>query len=274
MNSILSHPSDTPTLFAFPSHHHKSQTLSPLIFFAMHARPASSFRRSGARESPLLVPQENDLNPSRPAADQDPYGENRRSSHSSIINPTGQYLCDKQTNACLQQGHRTAAVYRAQNSASGSGVNAPQLPRSNARAGIIRFLKGLSSFGTWRKAKIGSEYWSGKIMDDERVGSSDHSPLIGDVPSVYGTVEASTRNDQLTDAAALVGGEATTWQAEAKLLGRSSRSLIVTFLLQYSLLVTSIFAVGHLGRSELAAVSLATSTSALLRIFICFPGLT
>ncbi len=47
----------------------------------------------------------------------------------------------------------------------------------------------------------------------------------------------------------------TTWQREAKTLAVYSRSLIVTFLLQYSINVASIFAVGRIGKLELGAVS-------------------
>ncbi|KAK3938733.1 mate-domain-containing protein [Diplogelasinospora grovesii] len=53
----------------------------------------------------------------------------------------------------------------------------------------------------------------------------------------------------------------TTWQREAKTLTQYSRSLIVTFLLHYSVTVTSVFTVGRIGRLELGAVSLATMTA-------------
>ena len=63
------------------------------------------------------------------------------------------------------------------------------------------------------------------------------------------------------DAAVAAGQIRTTWQREAKTVAVYSRSLVVTFLLQYSLNVTSIFAVGRLGTLELGAVSLATMTA-------------
>lgn len=53
----------------------------------------------------------------------------------------------------------------------------------------------------------------------------------------------------------------TTWQHEAKVLARSSRSLVLTFMLQYSLPVASIFSVGQIGKIELGAVSLAAMTA-------------
>ncbi|KAL1977036.1 hypothetical protein VTN31DRAFT_3318 [Thermomyces dupontii] len=52
----------------------------------------------------------------------------------------------------------------------------------------------------------------------------------------------------------------TNWRREAKIIGNYTLPLIVTFVLQYSLTVASIFAVGHLGTVELAAVSLASMT--------------
>ncbi|KAJ5718507.1 hypothetical protein N7488_004153 [Penicillium malachiteum] len=52
----------------------------------------------------------------------------------------------------------------------------------------------------------------------------------------------------------------TSWQREAKVIGRYSLPLMVTFLLQYSLTVASIFTIGHLGKEELGAVSLASMT--------------
>ncbi|KAG7292754.1 hypothetical protein NEMBOFW57_002795 [Staphylotrichum longicolle] len=48
---------------------------------------------------------------------------------------------------------------------------------------------------------------------------------------------------------------------EAQTLSRYARPLILTFLLHYSVTVTSVFTVGRLGRLELGAVSLATMTA-------------
>ncbi|KAF7510766.1 hypothetical protein GJ744_005866 [Endocarpon pusillum] len=52
----------------------------------------------------------------------------------------------------------------------------------------------------------------------------------------------------------------TNWQREAKVLAKYSRSLILTCMLQYSLPMASIFSVGHIGKIELGAVSLASMT--------------
>ncbi|KAI9367448.1 mate-domain-containing protein [Aspergillus egyptiacus] len=55
----------------------------------------------------------------------------------------------------------------------------------------------------------------------------------------------------------------TTWRREAKVIGKNAAPLVVTFLLQYSLTVASIFTLGHLGKKELGAVSLASMTASI-----------
>lgn len=79
-------------------------------------------------------------------------------------------------------------------------------------------------------------------------------------------LEPSSSDEGLDDqweAAVEAGQIHTTWQREAKTIAIYSRSLIVTFLLQYSINITSIFAVGHIGKAELGAVSLATMTASI-----------
>ena len=58
----------------------------------------------------------------------------------------------------------------------------------------------------------------------------------------------------------LQDGYITTTADEASAISKSSLSLIITFFLQYSLNVVSIFSVGHIGKTELAAVSLSAMT--------------
>ncbi|KAL8724637.1 MAG: hypothetical protein Q9181_006739 [Wetmoreana brouardii] len=56
----------------------------------------------------------------------------------------------------------------------------------------------------------------------------------------------------------------TKWQQEAKIVTQYSWPLILTYLLQYSLLATNVFTIapiGHLGKIELGAVSLGTMTA-------------
>lgn len=65
--------------------------------------------------------------------------------------------------------------------------------------------------------------------------------------------EAHERSNRIWEAAVREGKIKTTWQREAKTLGQYSAPLIITFLLQYSLTVASIFTVGHIGKVELGA---------------------
>lgn len=53
----------------------------------------------------------------------------------------------------------------------------------------------------------------------------------------------------------------TTWQREAQTIAIYSRSLIVTFLLQYSISIASVFAVGRIGIVELGAVTLGSMSA-------------
>lgn len=68
------------------------------------------------------------------------------------------------------------------------------------------------------------------------------------------------------------GARDTTWQAELKTMLRTAPPLVATFLLQYSLTMTSIFSVGRLGKTALAASTLA-STTANITGFAIYSGL-
>jgi MATE family multidrug resistance protein len=89
---------------------------------------------------------------------------------------------------------------------------------------------------------------------------SETSALLGG--GVVETARAHTeRLNQQWEAAVASGKIKTTWQREAKTLLKYASPLVVTFVLQYSLTVASIFTVGHLGKIELGAVSLASMTA-------------
>lgn len=87
------------------------------------------------------------------------------------------------------------------------------------------------------------------------------APLLGNPELPYGGQDDPKTLDQKWEEAVLEGKIQTSWQREAKVLGRYSGPLILTFLLQYSLTVASIFTVGHLGKVPLASVSLASMTA-------------
>ncbi|KAI3318323.1 MATE efflux family protein [Xylariaceae sp. AK1471] len=102
------------------------------------------------------------------------------------------------------------------------------------------------------------------------VGPSESSPLLA------GTAGATTPDfsnlDAQWEAAVAHGVIETTWQREAKTIASYSPPLILTFMLQYSINLTSIFTVGRLGKVELGAVSLGTMTANIF-CYAFFQGL-
>lgn len=74
--------------------------------------------------------------------------------------------------------------------------------------------------------------------------------------NAYGTVERGE-----TDLLSKASDFDTTWTAESKLLARYSAPLIVTYLLQYSYSLVTVYVAGRLGTKELGAASLASMTA-------------
>lgn len=147
----------------------------------------------------------------------------------------------------------------------------PKHPR-NRRASEdnigARLTKKFSISGGLRKYKSqGQDVESGAPEirvsgEDEDEISDERTALLGRDPEASYGGEASSKNiDKRWEEAVTKGQIHTTWQREAKVLGRYSRSLIITFILQYSLTMASIFTVGHIGKAELGAVSLASMTA-------------
>lgn len=93
---------------------------------------------------------------------------------------------------------------------------------------------------------------------DEEVPSisfepSESSPLLPGDPGPA-TPDAE-QVDAQWEAAIAHGVIETTWQREAKTIASYAPPLILTFLLQYSINITSIFTVGRIGKVELGAVT-------------------
>jgi multidrug resistance protein, MATE family len=97
-----------------------------------------------------------------------------------------------------------------------------------------------------------------KTIGDEEVPTvtvepSESSPLLSGT-SGTATPDAE-RLDAQWEAAVAHGIIETTWQREAKTIASYSPPLILTFVLQYSINITSIFTIGRIGKVELGAVS-------------------
>ena len=133
----------------------------------------------------------------------------------------------------------------------------PKHPEPKDRSALSRLYKQLFSP---RRPKPVADEEADAADPTATVGPSETSALLGDgVPE-----SARTRHERLNaqwEAAVASGKIKTTWQREAKTLWKYSSPLVVTFVLQYSLPVASIFTVGHLGKVELGAVSLASMTA-------------
>lgn len=92
-------------------------------------------------------------------------------------------------------------------------------------------------------------------------GSSEQTPLLGDPSQPYGGQDDPKTISTRWEEAVKEGKIQTTWQREAKVLSGYAFPLMATFLLQYSLTVASVFVLGHIGATELGAVSLASMTA-------------
>ena len=97
--------------------------------------------------------------------------------------------------------------------------------------------------------------------EDSRTALPETTPLLGNPKLPYGGQDSPRNLEKRWEQAVMEGRIKTTWQREAKVIARYSGPLILTFLLQYSLTVASIFTVGHIGKEELGAVSLASMTA-------------
>lgn len=88
-------------------------------------------------------------------------------------------------------------------------------------------------------------------------GDNDYDPTA--LPADANSEEI----DKKWEEAVAAGLIETSWQREAQVISQYSAPLMLTFLLQYSLTVASIFTLGHLGKEELGAVSLASMTASI-----------
>lgn len=131
----------------------------------------------------------------------------------------------------------------------------------SARGGILSTLRRKASRADPRDDEQYDEGTHGRRVSE---GPNERTPLVrADSTLPYGGQDSAENINRKWEEAVADGLIQTTWQREAKVLAKYSRSLIITFLLQYSLPTTSVFTVGHLGTIELGAVSLASMTASI-----------
>lgn len=104
--------------------------------------------------------------------------------------------------------------------------------------------------------------------ESARRGPTETSPLLDGASDTSDTSDTASghgngRLDQQWEEAIASRRLHTTWQRETRTIVSYSTPLIITFMLQYSINVASIFAVGRIGKVELGAVSLANMSQAI-----------
>lgn len=137
----------------------------------------------------------------------------------------------------------------------------PKHPRSGSEGPYNRLASKMSFSGLRKVNSTPDEEAACNSQPSERtslLGSSHPDPNLP-----YGGFDTPRTINQKWDEAVAAGKINSTWQRESKVLAKSSGPLILTFLLQYSLPVASIFTVGHIGKIELGAVSLASMTASI-----------
>jgi len=110
------------------------------------------------------------------------------------------------------------------------------------------------------------------VADGSTVEASETTALLGDPELPYGGQDTPENINKKWEEAVAAGLIQTTWQREAKVIGKYSAPLIITFVLQYGLTVTTVLTVGHIGKVELGAASLASMTANITG-FAIFQGL-
>ena len=121
--------------------------------------------------------------------------------------------------------------------------------------------KGAGGLVTWTRQRFLSTNLQTNEQNDVVVPCcpTEESPLLSSIISHTSVAKAKAisevpveeRQGEITAS----GNLHNTWQHEAKAIASYSVPLVVTFLLQYSVNISSIIATGRVGKAELAAVS-------------------
>lgn len=172
--------------------------------------------------------------------------------HSTVIPSAGDYQP-------LTQTEREQAIEEERHLLSDNHVIPPDEAHGPQHA-LQRRISNLFSTSPTRGApsKQYDSVPSAGGRDTEAGGVATESTALLGAPGHNGM--GSEEIDRKWEEAVTAGLIHTSWQREARVIGRYSLPLMATFLLQYSLTVASIFTIGHLGKEELGAVSLASMT--------------
>lgn len=134
--------------------------------------------------------------------------------------------------------------------------------RTGSENNLASILKRRISLPGLHKTKTAPDEETGIVGVDGEVDATETTALLGRDPALPYGGEASPRNiSKRWEEAVTAGKIHTTWRREAKVLTKYSAPLILTFILQYSLTMATVFTVGHIGKAELGAVSLGSMTA-------------
>ncbi|GFF24413.1 ethionine resistance-conferring protein 1 [Aspergillus lentulus] len=182
-------------------------------------------------------------------------------SHSTVVPHRGEP-------ECLSWRERGLAIEEERRLLTDNHVISEDDSRTNDQSGRRRRFSGLLS----RSLRSNSPEPVDSLESGSRVERRERTEAVAvptETTSLLGAGNDGSRYslgdaeaiDRKWEEAVVAGLIHTTWKREALVISRYAAPLTVTFLLQYSLTVASIFTVGHLGKKELGAVSLASMTA-------------
>jgi MATE family multidrug resistance protein len=138
----------------------------------------------------------------------------------------------------------------------------PKHPKRRGSDNFSARLKRTISLPGLRKAKTSPDEEMSVSTIDNIISPDETTTLLGHHPSLpYGGEDSPHNISKCWEEAVTAGKIQTTWRREAKVLAKYSAPLILTFILQYSLIMATVFTVGHIGKAELGAVSLGSMTA-------------
>ncbi|KAK5121717.1 hypothetical protein LTR85_004592 [Meristemomyces frigidus] len=169
-----------------------------------------------------------------------------------------------ESNVPLEQD-REAALNEERSLLRDNNLLPPKHPRRRDSQASQGSGKGLThrlsipGFGHRKRSTLGDE---DAAEDGDAIEPTETTGLLGRDPNApYGGEDDPENIDKKWEEAVENGQIHTTWQRETKFLTKSAAPLMLTFVLQNSLTMTSIFTVGHIGKIELGAVSLGSMTA-------------
>lgn len=138
----------------------------------------------------------------------------------------------------------------------------PKHPKRRGSDSLPARLTRRISLPGLHRAKTSPDEETGVSIIDSIISPDETTVLLGHEPSLpYGGEDSPRNISKRWEEAVTAGKIHTTWRREAKVLAKYSAPLILTFILQYSLIMATVFTVGHIGKVELGAVSLGSMTA-------------